>query len=213
MHFTRQLAVFVKAGIPITEALTTIGDETEDVALRRALSRWSTTSATAVCSRRPPRSTPRCSPTTTSASCNRPSSPAASTRRWRACGLPRTRDRDPRQGRVGAVVPRRRHGDGDLHRRSSSPATCCRSSSRCSRNSTPTCRCRPGCCCSSPLLHRSVVHHGRVLRRVHRGGVMFLFKHPTRQGAEGPTGAQDPCHQGHRRLRDPRAVLPHPRRR
>ncbi len=38
MHFTRQLAVFVKAGIPITEALVIIGDETEDVALRRTLS-------------------------------------------------------------------------------------------------------------------------------------------------------------------------------
>ena len=37
MQFTRQLAVFVKAGIPITDALITIGDETEDVALRRAL--------------------------------------------------------------------------------------------------------------------------------------------------------------------------------
>jgi type IV pilus assembly protein PilC len=29
MHFTRQLAVFVKAGIPITDALITIGDETK----------------------------------------------------------------------------------------------------------------------------------------------------------------------------------------
>jgi len=38
MHFTRQLAVFVKAGIPITEALEIIGDETSDVALRRCLS-------------------------------------------------------------------------------------------------------------------------------------------------------------------------------
>ncbi len=37
MNFTRQLAVFVKAGIPITDALTVIGDETTDVALRRAL--------------------------------------------------------------------------------------------------------------------------------------------------------------------------------
>ncbi len=37
MNFTRQLAVFVKAGIPITDTLTTIGDETTDVALRRAL--------------------------------------------------------------------------------------------------------------------------------------------------------------------------------
>ncbi len=37
MNFTRQLGVFVKAGIPITDALTTIGDETTDVALRRAI--------------------------------------------------------------------------------------------------------------------------------------------------------------------------------
>lgn len=38
MHFTRQLAVFVKAGIPITTALETIGDEVSDVALRRTIS-------------------------------------------------------------------------------------------------------------------------------------------------------------------------------
>jgi len=38
MQFTRQLAVFVKAGIPITEALEIIGDETTDVALRRTIS-------------------------------------------------------------------------------------------------------------------------------------------------------------------------------
>ncbi|MFM8266758.1 MAG: type II secretion system F family protein, partial [Ilumatobacteraceae bacterium] len=37
MHFTRQLAVFVKAGISLTEALETIGDETTDVALQRTL--------------------------------------------------------------------------------------------------------------------------------------------------------------------------------
>jgi len=37
MHFTRQLAVFVKAGIPITEALEIIGDETADVALQRTI--------------------------------------------------------------------------------------------------------------------------------------------------------------------------------
>ncbi|MGA0895184.1 MAG: type II secretion system F family protein [Ilumatobacteraceae bacterium] len=38
MHFTRQLAVFVKAGISLTEALETIGDETADVALQRTIS-------------------------------------------------------------------------------------------------------------------------------------------------------------------------------
>ena len=37
MHFTRQLAVFVKAGIPITEAMEIIGDETQDVALQRTI--------------------------------------------------------------------------------------------------------------------------------------------------------------------------------
>jgi type IV pilus assembly protein PilC len=41
MHFTRQFAVFVKAGIPITEALDVIGDETSDVALRRTISSMS----------------------------------------------------------------------------------------------------------------------------------------------------------------------------
>lgn len=37
MHFTSQLAVFVKAGIPLTEAMEIIGDETTDVALQRTI--------------------------------------------------------------------------------------------------------------------------------------------------------------------------------
>ena len=37
MHFTRQLAVFVKAGIPLTEAMETIVDETTDLALQRTI--------------------------------------------------------------------------------------------------------------------------------------------------------------------------------
>jgi len=37
MNFTRQLAVFVKAGIPLTEAMEVIGDETSDVALQRTI--------------------------------------------------------------------------------------------------------------------------------------------------------------------------------
>lgn len=37
MHFTRQLSVFVRAGISITDALETIGDETHDVALQRTI--------------------------------------------------------------------------------------------------------------------------------------------------------------------------------
>ncbi len=38
MHFTRQLAVVVKAGIPLTEAMEIIGDETTDVPLQRTIS-------------------------------------------------------------------------------------------------------------------------------------------------------------------------------
>jgi type IV pilus assembly protein PilC len=37
MNFTRQLAVFVKAGIPITDALQIIGDETTDIPLQRTI--------------------------------------------------------------------------------------------------------------------------------------------------------------------------------
>src|SRR5918995_3445954 len=37
MHFSRQLAVFIKAGIPIITALETIADEAEDKVLRRVI--------------------------------------------------------------------------------------------------------------------------------------------------------------------------------
>jgi type IV pilus assembly protein PilC len=37
MHFSRQLGVFIKAGIPIMEALEVIGEETTDKLLKRAL--------------------------------------------------------------------------------------------------------------------------------------------------------------------------------
>jgi type IV pilus assembly protein PilC len=73
MNFTRQLSVFVKAGIPITEALTTIGDETTDVALRRAITAMVDDLRNGGCCRRRRRSTRRCSRTTTSASSRRPS--------------------------------------------------------------------------------------------------------------------------------------------
>jgi len=39
MQFTRQLAVFVKAGIPLTDAMEIIGDETTDVALQLTISK------------------------------------------------------------------------------------------------------------------------------------------------------------------------------
>ena len=73
MHFTRQLAVFVKAGIPITDALITIGDETEDVALRRALGDMVDDLRNGGLFSAAAAQHPRSSPTTTSASCRRPS--------------------------------------------------------------------------------------------------------------------------------------------
>ena len=91
MHFTRQLAVFVKAGIPITEAMEIIGDETQDVALQRTITQMvedlrngGTLSEAAGTRKKPPASTRRPSPRTTSASCSRRSSPDGSTIRSRA---------------------------------------------------------------------------------------------------------------------------------
>ena len=37
MHFSRQLAVFVKAGVPLIDALETIEEEAQDKVLRRTL--------------------------------------------------------------------------------------------------------------------------------------------------------------------------------
>ncbi len=73
MNFTRQLAVFVKAGIPITEALTTIADEATDVALRRALTQMVEDLRNGGLLSQAAAQHPGCSRTTTSASCSRPS--------------------------------------------------------------------------------------------------------------------------------------------
>lgn len=81
MHFTRQLAVFVRAGIPITSALETIGDETADTALRRAITTMVEELRNGGLSRRRPQSTHRCFPTTTWAFSKAPNSPDVSMRR------------------------------------------------------------------------------------------------------------------------------------
>ncbi len=63
MHFTRQLAVFVKAGIPITDALvdrSATRPRTSRCGERSAI--WSTTSATVACSRSPRPSHPEVFP-------------------------------------------------------------------------------------------------------------------------------------------------------
>ena len=113
MHFTRQLAVFVKAGIPITDALVVIGDETEDVALRRALSALVDdlrngglfSAAAAHAPRGVPRLLRRHPPGRRT---HRPARHVAREPRR----LPGAGDRNPQQGGVGPVVPDGRHGDG-----------------------------------------------------------------------------------------------------
>jgi type IV pilus assembly protein PilC len=73
MNFSRQLAVFMKAGIPIMEALEVIVEETQAKLLKNILAemvdslRSGDTFAAAAAA------TPRRSPTTTWASLNRPS--------------------------------------------------------------------------------------------------------------------------------------------
>ena len=68
MHFTRQLAVFVKAGIPITDAMQIIGDETEDLALQRTITMMVDDLRNGGTLSEVAGSTRRRSPTTTSAS-------------------------------------------------------------------------------------------------------------------------------------------------
>ena len=153
MHFTRQLAVFVKAGIPITEALDIIGDETEDVALRRTISamvedlRNGGTLSDAASKH------PEAFPIYYMGILQSAELTGKLDETLESLAGYLEREVETRSKVVvGAVVPERRHGDGACSPSASSPATCCPSSSRCSRSSTPTCRCRPACCCSSPTL-------------------------------------------------------------
>jgi hypothetical protein len=140
MHFTRQLAVFVKAGIPLTEALEIIGDETTDVALQRTITdmvedlrNGGTLSGAAG-------KHPEAFPTYYIGILGRPSSPASSTRRSTA--WPATSSARSRPGRRSSRRCPTRASSWCWHCSPSpcSPATCCRSSSRCSKSSTPTCR-------------------------------------------------------------------------
>ena len=106
MHFTRQLAVFVKAGIPITEALD--HDRRRDRPTSRCgarSARWSTTSATADCSRRRPRSTRGVPELLHRHPPGRRADRSARRDARQPRRLPRARDGDPVEGRRRAVVP------------------------------------------------------------------------------------------------------------
>ena len=80
MHFSRQMAAFVRTGIPITDALEVVEDGSGNKRFRQiARRRCASRSTTACRSRRRSPSTRRSSRRTTSASCSRPSSPVSST--------------------------------------------------------------------------------------------------------------------------------------
>ena len=70
---------------------------------------------------------------------------------------------------------------------------------------------------SQPAVHRHAVQHA-VVHPVQRasarssGAMYWLFKTDSGKTGQRPVGAANPGRQGHRRVRHPRAVLPHPRR-
>ena len=145
MNFTRQLSVFVKAGIPITDALTTIGDESTDVAIRRAITgmvddlrNGGLLSAAAA---QYPQVFPNYYIGILQAAelTGRLDESLDSLAR-----LHRPRDRDPFEGGRRARLPVGRHGAGAVHgddpRRLRAPAV----QAAVRRARTPTCRCRRG---------------------------------------------------------------------
>ncbi len=169
MHFTRQLAVFVKAGIPLTDALVTIGDETEDIALRRALGAMiddlrngGLLSATAA-------NHPEAFPdyyVGILQSAELTGQPRQCAREPR--GLPRARNRHPFQGGVRAVVPHGGHGARVHHChhprriRAAAVQAAVRGTGR--RVASPD----PHDAVLRPVLRRSVVRHHRKLHVGHR---------------------------------------------
>ena len=215
MHFTRQLAVFVKAGIPITEAMEIIGDETEDVALQRTITddgrgpaqRWHVLRGR----RQAPRSLPQLLhrhpavgradrqarrhagaawPATSSAS----SRPAR-----RSCRRCPTRVSSWSMAMVtvvilaGYVLPQFKPLFEELERRPAAD--------------------RRGCLLFiATLLHRLWYIPFSVLLCLRRHRCTGCSRHRAASCVKDRLVLQHPGHQGHRRVRDPRALLPHPRR-
>ena len=118
MHFTRQLAVFVKAGIPITEALA---DHRRRDRGRRAAAHasptWSTICATAARSRTPRRKHPEAFPDYYVGILQSAELTGKLDETLESLAGYLERELETRvEGGVGAVVPDGRHGDGDVHR-------------------------------------------------------------------------------------------------
>ena len=158
MNFSRQFAAFLRAGIPILDALEMLTSDASNKRLQQMLIEISDAlrSRLDASPTRWPR-TRRSSPATTSASCARPSSPATST----SCSTssPATSSATSRRHApiksaltypivilvmaIGTVVVLVAYVLPEVQGRSS-------------RASTPSCRCRPACCSRFARLHRPV---------------------------------------------------------
>ena len=149
MHFSRQMAAFVRTGIPITDALEVVEEGSGNKRFRRS----SPTIARADQQRRAVlggarRARRRCSRRTTSASCGRPSSPASSTSSLEQLSAYIERDLElAQQDQVGDGLPDGRSScmsivtvvilaglrHAEVHRVLQGPRR-------------RSCRCRRGCC-------------------------------------------------------------------
>ncbi len=125
MHLSRQLAAFIRAGLPILEAVHTIGAEADNSSLRRMMAESKTGCAAATVSRTASTGTRRSSPSSTAASCARPSSPAAGHRPGTAGDLPGARPRGAAQGQVRDDLPGHRQRDVGRHRCRAGRRSCC----------------------------------------------------------------------------------------
>ena len=142
MHFSRQMAAFVRSGIPIIDGLEVIAEGTNNKRFRQIMLSRSTKSSARAC-RSPTRS-----PAQRDLPAVLPRHPALGRadrppRRRCSTSSPSYIERDARsqeQDQVGADVSARRARDVDRHDRDPRRSTCCRSSPTSSRTSTPSCR-------------------------------------------------------------------------
>ena len=135
MHLSRQLAAFIRAGLPLLEAVHTIGAESENSSVRRMMNEIED----GLRARRQALGLPRPAPEGLPRVLPRHPALGRAHRRARhrarpARQVPRARPRGPAQDQVGADLPDRRRGDVAGHRAWSWPASCCRSS----RSSSPS---------------------------------------------------------------------------
>ena len=211
MHFTRQLAVFVKAGIPITEALADHRRRDRRTSPCSAPSRrWSTTSATAARCRTPRRKHPEAFPNYYIGILQSAELTGKLDETLESLAGYLERELETRSKVVSAlsypgvvmvlamftvVDPRRL--------RAAAVQAAVRGARR-----------RPAVADADAAVRRHAVQHvcgtSRSASSACSAASCTGCSRPRPATGEGQAGAADPGHQGHRRVRDPRAVLPHP---